>query len=115
MEHIESEDQLDKVLARIEEVIAADVELPDEDPERVIDAVAQWTSVASYAVGRFYGPASPWPRNVAGWGKKAVARLRRISGHLTGPLNAALGATGASSFSISIGFPWGISVGLSWP
>jgi hypothetical protein len=115
-EEIVSEEQLDALLVRIEEELAADLKEPEEDAERMIDGVVQWASVASYAVARFYGPASPWPsRDLAGYGKRAVEKLREIASQLSQPLAFALHSTGASSFSISVGFPWGISVGLSWP
>jgi hypothetical protein len=113
VENVQSEDQLDDVLGEIEGKIEAS--LGDEsDPAQTLDAVFEWASVASYPIARFYAPASPWPKNVAGWGKKAVARLRRIAGLLRTALQAAAAALGAASFSIGVSFPWGISIGLSW-
>jgi hypothetical protein len=111
---VETENQLDEILARIDAAIQADLASPEEEPTRLIDGVTEWASVASYVVGRFYGPASPWPRDLAGWSEKAVGRLRQISDRLRNALAFALSGTGASSFSISVGFPWGISIGLSW-
>jgi hypothetical protein len=78
-------------------------------------AVESWASLASYAVAHFYAPTSPWPRDVAGWGKEAVEQLRSIAEKLRTALADAARFLGANSFSIGVGFPWGISVGLSWP
>lgn len=117
MAEAESEDSLEHVLGLIEDELAADVEegYEEERPEDVLDAVIQWAGLVSHALARFYAPASPWPRNVAGWSQRAVARLRRVAGWLRSALQAAAQALGATSWSISIAFPWGISVGVSWP
>lgn len=112
-----AEESLEYVLGMIEDELASDVAdgAEGDAPEDAVDAVIEWAGLVSHAVARFYAPASPWPRNVAGWSKRAVARLRRVAGLLSAPLQAAAQALGAASWSISIGFPWGISVGLSWP
>lgn len=114
VQRVETEAQLDELLARVEDAIAADLAQTEESQEKVLDGVLQWASVTSYAVAYFYEPASR-RRDLAGFGKEAVEKLRRISAQLSGPLSFALSSTGAGSFSISVGFPWGISVGLSWP
>lgn len=105
VENVQTEDQLDNVLAEIEGQIEASLG-QEHEPEQTLDAVFQWASVASYPIARFYAPASPWPKNVAGWGQKAVTRLRRIAGLLTSGLRAAMAALGAASFDrrlISLG------------
>ncbi len=117
MDEVESEDELEGVLDEIDEALVADLaleEVYEQDPEEVLAAAEAWAGVASYAVARFYGPASPWPRNVGGWGRKAVGRLRRISARLVPPLQQVQQALGSASFSIGVSFPWGLSIGLSW-
>lgn len=116
LDEVESEEQLDELLAAIENEAARDVEtgLAGEG-EEILAAVDSWAGLASSVVSRFYAPASPWPRSVAGWGRRALGRLRRVCGTLLPALQAGANAVGASSWSISVGFPWGISVGLSWP
>jgi hypothetical protein len=111
-----SEEGLEELLAQIEEQLREDLQHPiPVDPTPLISAMISWASLASYAVGRFYGPASPWPSNVAGWGTKAAARLQSITSVLLLPLRQAAKAVGASTYTISVGFPWGISIGLEWP
>lgn len=83
-------------------------------PEDELAAIEAWASLASDAVARFYAPASPWPRNVAGWSARAAGRLRAISTTLSGVLTPLAPALGAQSFSIGVSFPWGIQVSLSW-
>jgi hypothetical protein len=114
LDMVQTEEQLDNVLAEIEDALAVDAEQITESADDVV-AVMEWASVSSYAMARFYGPASPLRKDLAGYGKKAVKRLTSICDQLRGPLQAALRTTGASSFSISVGFPWGISVSLTWP
>lgn len=116
-EGMESENDLEEILARIEGALLADIEsngLRDQAPDDLLAAIESWAGLASAAIARFFAPASPWPRSVAGWGRRAVGRLRRIANALVPPLLQAYGAIGATSFSISVGFPWGISIGLSW-
>ncbi len=114
-DEIENEDELERLLLKVERSTRADVEHGDgENAEEDLAAILSWASVASYAVARFYGPASPWPRNVAGWGQRAAARLQRIAHTLSSALQRVTATLGASSFSISVNFPWGISIGLSW-
>lgn len=81
----------------------------------VLATVEEWASVVSYVLATVYGPASPMPRRLVGWTKTVTARLQRITKLLLTPLSAAAQVTGASSWSISVAFPWGVSVGLSWP
>lgn len=38
----------------------------EENPGDVLDAVNSWAGLISYAVGRVYGPSSPWPFGLAG-------------------------------------------------
>lgn len=116
LDEIESEDQLEELLAEIESAAQSDVDAGvGDDGDEVLAAVDAWAGLASSVVARFYAPASPWPPNIAGWGRRALARLRRVCGVLLPALQKAANLLGASSWSISVGFPWGISIGLSWP
>jgi hypothetical protein len=110
-----SEAALEGLLGEIDQAVQADVERgPGESADDDLAAIESWTSVASYAAARFYAPASPWPRDLAGWGNKAVGQLRKIANTLSEILRGVAQALKAASFSIAVGFPWGISVGLSW-
>lgn len=117
LDTIEAEHQLEELLAEIESEAQDDVAggFDGENGEDILAAVDAWAGLASTVVSRFYAPASPWPRSVAGWGRRALVRLRRICSVLLPALQAAANAVGATSWSISVGFPWGISIGLSWP
>ncbi|MGA2256391.1 MAG: hypothetical protein ABSG53_17210 [Thermoguttaceae bacterium] len=46
---------------------------------------------------------------------RIVGRLARWIGKLKVSVNSLGKQTGANSISISFGFPWGVSIGLSWP
>ncbi|HLI45018.1 MAG TPA: hypothetical protein VKU92_11205 [Acidimicrobiales bacterium] len=82
--------------------------------EAMLVVVHEWASLISYVSSAIYGPASPMPRRLIGWGKKAITQIQTAANVLLRPLAAAARVTGASSWSISVGFPWGISVGLTW-
>ncbi|MGA3155358.1 MAG: hypothetical protein ABSD40_23580 [Streptosporangiaceae bacterium] len=114
---VETEEQLEELLGVLENELTDDQRTGIEDADDSDDLLASvhaWAGLASYAVSRFYAPASPWPRRVGGWGKRAVLRLQRIANRLLPALRAAVGALGAASFSISISFPWGIAIGIGW-
>lgn len=112
-----TEDELDGLLSEIASAAESDVSTggDHQSGEELLAAVDAWAGLASHVMSRFYAPASPWPRNVAGWSRRALARLRRVCGALLPALTAGAKAVGASSWSISVGFPWGISIGLTWP
>ena len=118
------EGRLEQVLQGIQSRMQADLEghalaheaeLDEDDGWDLLAAIEGWAALASRAVAQVYAPASPFPKGAAGWGKSVVKRLRRIAGHLRGSLAAAARAVGADAFNVSIGYPWGISVGLQWP
>jgi hypothetical protein len=111
-DELTSEEELEKLLAEIDGALNEDADAGD--PADDLAAIESWASLASYAAGRFYAPASPWPGNLAGWGTKAVERLRRIANTLADRLRAIVGVVGATGFSIAVAFPWGISVALNW-
>jgi len=118
-EEVDSEGALSELLHDINTALTQDV-APSEglapDPEEELAAADSWASVASYAMGRWSAPASPWPRRKkeAGWGVHAVDRLRAIARTLSEALRRVMGQLGATSFSIGVSFPWGIQISLSW-
>jgi hypothetical protein len=112
---VSEEDQLDEILGMIEGELEGDLGAESYDEQSELAAIDAWAGLASYAVGRFYAPASPWPFRKGGWDRRAPERLRRIGERLRGPLERAARALGAVSWSISVGFPWGVSIAVSWP
>lgn len=117
----DDEEELERVLEEVEQAIQRDLEerppaeqLSEEDAWDQLAAIESWASVASNAAARFSAPASPWPRDVAGWGKKAVARLRRIANILKPALQKIVGVLHAAGCTIAVAFPWGISIGVTF-
>lgn len=105
------EDALDSVLERL----AYQDDAPaDDDPYRELAAIEEWASLASYAVSRFYGPQSPLRKDIAGWSRNAVERLRTIAEKLRPRLARVAELLSAVSFSISVSFPWGVSIGVGF-
>lgn len=92
-------------------------ELPEIDPveaQALLEVLNEWAALASYVSARVYGPASPMPRRLAGWGRRAIQLLQRIAATLLPGLRIAANALRAASVSIGLSFPWGVSIGLSW-
>lgn len=122
-----AEGDLERALDRIAGMVSQDIRnseyfqtatplsLGEAEGRDLLAAIDAWGGLASAAVARTYAPASPWPRSVAGWGKNVTSALQRITRLLLMPLRVAATAMGASSWSIGVGFPWGISISLSWP
>ena len=111
----QSEDRLTGVLTRITDALQLDAVGEGDEPGNLLDATNEWAGLLSYAVGRIYAPASPWPFGLGGWGRGPVRALQRGAELLQIPLAQAATALRANGFSVSVGFPWGVSVGLSWP
>jgi hypothetical protein len=114
-----AEQRLLQALQFIEEGVTSDIEriepeLNSDSARDLLSAIESWTSVISAAVARVYAPRSPWKRRVAGWAKEVANRIRWITNNLLTPLKAAAVVLGASSWSIGVNFPWGVSVALSW-
>lgn len=113
-----AETGLDNLLGRIVEELNIDVHessLENLDiGDDLVSPCHAWASLASYAVAEVYAPNSPFPRNAAGWGQKAIHRLNQISQTLRRPLEIGKRSIGAGSYSISVGFPWGVSISFSW-
>jgi hypothetical protein len=109
------ENELADVMEQITQAAAADLESQEGDlsDEEIIVSVEAWASLLSYASSRFYyeGPESLFK---GGYDKRVVKRLQDAAKTLSPFLKRALHATGATSFSIGIAFPWGVSVALEW-
>jgi len=104
----QAEEQLDRQFGDHE---PADV----EEAHGMVSAVEAWASVLSYATSCFYfeGPESLF--RGGGFSPKDVTpKLQDAVRKFVPFLRRACQAIGASSFSVSVGFPWGVSVGLGW-
>jgi hypothetical protein len=113
----ESEEMLADVLGRIVDRADHDLRYQSEngEPEQeIVASVDAWASVLSYATARFYFEGPESMRKGGGYDKKVVSRLQDAALTFSSYLERALQATGAVSFSTSVGFPWGLSVGLDW-
>jgi hypothetical protein len=80
----------------------------------VITGVTAWASLASYATTRFYleGPQSI--RKSGGFSMKVAERLQDLAADWSPFLKRAVKTMQASSFSIQVGVPLGVAIGLSW-
>lgn len=95
-----------------------------DDPYAELAAIDSWAGLASHAVQTLYAPGSPnflswWQgRNnvdkLAGWAKGAVETLRKIADALRQRLVAVAKQLKSFSFSVGVGFPWGVSISISW-
>jgi hypothetical protein len=112
-----SENELASLLDEIGEEAARDLEqvvgTGDGGYELVV-AVEAWASLASYATTRFYFEGPESIRRLGGFSKDVVSSLQRHAQTYSAYLRRALQATHATSFSIAVGFPFGLSLGLAW-
>jgi predicted component of type VI protein secretion system len=113
----QDEGQLSEVLGGISNSAAIDLDrhlAAGDSPEALVAAVEAWASVHSYAISRFYfeGPQSLLRRG--GFDKRVTRQLQRAAETFEPRLTAVVSALGPSGFSISVGFPWGISIALEW-
>lgn len=113
----ESEQELSEVLSGISSAAAGDLErhLAESDSaEEAVAAAHAWASVHSYAISRFYyeGPESLWRRG--GFAKRVTRELQEAAKTFESYLTVVVKAVGASGFSVSVGFPFGISIALEW-
>lgn len=98
----------------------ADLNIGDDTDraETLLASVEAWASLASFATLEAYaGPireVGAMHLRLAGWAKGIAARLTKFARLLSGYLVKALNALSAISYSIDVGFPGGLSVGLSW-
>lgn len=114
----EAEAMLDDALSYLVTLLEKELDTnppEDDDAEELAAACVAWASVASYALASAYAPASPFPRNLAGFGQRALKRILKLVKVLRRPLSVAQKGLGASSYSIGISFPWGISISFQWP
>jgi hypothetical protein len=88
---------------------------PEEQAWTDLAKLESWASLASFAVASLSAPGSPFPFRLAGWGEKAVGKLRDIADRLKGKLQDVGDKIGADSISIGVAFPWGVQVSLNWP
>jgi hypothetical protein len=124
MEAVKEEEDLEELLAGLTGAARDElarwqepIQSADEAEEALV-AVEAWASLASYACARFYvdGPAevgTRW-RRLGGMSKGVVSRLQKLAEEFAAVLREACRLLAAASFSISIGFPLGVSIGLSW-
>jgi hypothetical protein len=110
---LKTEREAEDALAEVLEFATGD-SYPSDDPEQDLAAIESWASVASYVVARCYGPQSPLRPDFAGWSKGAADKLRRVAAALLDALRAVGAALQAAQVTISVGFPWGVSIGLTW-
>jgi hypothetical protein len=119
-----SEEALEEVLDLISSHASDDLgplarQEPGEDQAwEMLAAVDAWASLASYAFQRIYTEESmavgtPFIQ-FPGTKKSVMQRLQSVSSKLRPALEKACRGLGALSYSISVGFPAGVSVGISW-
>jgi hypothetical protein len=89
-------------------------ELTEDQADEQLATAEAWASLISYAVARVYAPASPWPRRRAGWAQSMVRKLQKLVKRLQSVLAPVAQALHAVHFSIAVGFPWGVSIGMSF-
>jgi hypothetical protein len=117
------EARLEGILSDILRAASEDVEssrllrtdnVDSREADQLVAAIDQWASVASFAVSWLYAPQSPSVEKMAGWAKKIGNKLREIAGALLRALVVAAKSLGATSWSIGVNFPLGMSVSLTW-
>jgi hypothetical protein len=129
-EAIAEEGQLVELLYRVERQAAEDLaeqfgeaeqlddELDAETASRLLASVEAWASVSSHLTYMgYYGPIrelGAMKQKLIGWSRTVESKLQDLSSLLGGYLRKAMHALRASSFTIQAGFPWGVSVGLTW-
>lgn len=131
LEEAATDEDLVHVLRVIGDLAASDLlqlgereEISPEEGSEILAAVEAWASLASGAVMDFSLTERPpegevtahrfLRKIVPGWRKPVTAQLRQVANTLGPALMAARDALAATSFSVSVGFPWGIAIGLSW-
>jgi hypothetical protein len=109
-----TEEDVDQVLGMIEKAVnEAAREDAHEEAADVMAAIDAWASLASYVVWRFYSPRSPRD-DEAGLSEKTARRLRNLSMAFRRTLDAIKIDIGATGFTVSVGIPWGVSIGVTW-
>lgn len=110
------DDVLTSVLSELRDAVGnLDVRLSEEESMVELAAVDAWAGLVSYVVARTYAPASPWPSlPKAGWSQQITQRLQQVAASLRRPLLRVKDGLHAAHVSVSVGFPWGVSVGVSF-
>jgi hypothetical protein len=113
----EAEDRLAEILDSIHKDSIRQLRLVAEQPrsaDALLNAVTAWASLTSYATTRFYleGPHSQ--RKKGGFSTKVAAHLQDAAASWSPFLKEAVKTMNASAFTISVGLPLGVSVGLTW-
>ncbi|MFF3604158.1 hypothetical protein [Streptomyces sp. NPDC002463] len=85
---------------------------PYEEPSEALAAAEGWAALTSYVVARTYAPQSPM--RYAGWVRIVALVLQRIAAMLRARLMDVVTRLGASGLTVSVAFPWGLSVALEW-
>jgi hypothetical protein len=80
----------------------------------LVAAADEWASLASSICCRLYAPASPMPKRLLKWSRKVAALLREICSIVQRAISSAARVLGASSWTVTASFPWGVSLGLNF-
>jgi hypothetical protein len=113
------EDRLGDILRQIHQHITKDLagwenEVDTEEKAaRALPKIDSWLSLVSHAVNHYYAPLGR-SETIAGWNRDVAAEIRGIATTLQAPLRAIVGTLEAISYSIEVGLPDGISLGISW-
>lgn len=99
-------------LERITNSLMTEIKNQEFGPQDMA-AVYAWASLASFAIGRTYAPASPMRHaSFAALVAQKLAALTDLLLRATREISARLGEH--VIFGVSVGFPWGVSVSLSY-
>lgn len=92
--------------------LEAGADLSEEEAAELLDVVQAWASLASYALARTYAPQSPMPH--AGFSPDVARWVGSIVRLLSRPMRRLARRLGSPIWSISVTFPWGLSVSVAW-
>jgi hypothetical protein len=84
----------------------------EENPDKVLAKVEEWTSLLSYVVVSTYGPRSRMA--YVGWLGQIPQLIRRITRRFKRIMDWVAQKLGADSWAISVQCPWGVAVQLEW-
>jgi hypothetical protein len=102
----------EQALEAIMEELSSDRAPTEQDPQRDAIAVQTWASLVSYAVARTYAPQSPF--RFPGWSTGVSRRLSQIAWLFRSALRPLADQLKALSYSVTISFPVGIGVSITW-
>ncbi|WP_152645285.1 hypothetical protein [Kitasatospora griseola] len=109
----ETQGECEDVLDAIGSTLSGHLREGRQHPDEAFSAIQSWAGLVSYVVISTYAPQSrmrfpTWSQGVSDAVLKASELLRY-------PLQWVAATTGASSYSIGVAFPWGVTVALTWP